>query len=633
MRRVTDRLLAAAASGWRAVSSTPALAIALALLAWPVETLAHPGSVYANSWPTALYLAAEQHLHWGRDIDYTYGPLGFLRIPLLYFTTPTLLALLYTAVTQVALSFSLLYVLRRAYGVLVATGLTFLTLCLVTDERAAAVVFIWSVVALRDDGPTIVRRAFPGAVGCVAALELLVKFNAGVVVLAIGVIAILAAGEKRARNLLWLAGTFAVSFLALWLLAHQRLGDIGLYLAGSKEIVSGYSSALGNFDGNAAWSLVVGLLTIAIVFAMARDARTAPMSRMGWGVYPLWAAAAFFFYKEGFVRSDVDHRPIFFGFALCALLALAWDRRQRGRMLLAGSVMVVALFANARQRPELVVAPGPRLDAAISQAQTMIDAGRRERMRSRISAHLRQLYALDPRTISEVRGRRMTVMPWEFAAAYAYRLRWRPLATIQPSSAYTTSLDDHVEDGLTARDGPQRILRSSMLTLDGRNTEWEMPAAMQTILCRYEQLSATARWQVLRRVPDRCGKQRRIVTVVARWGQAVAVPPPAAGAAIIVRIRGVQPRGLESLQTLVYKPAIRRVVVDVHRVYRLVAGTATDGLVLWVPPGDDYTGPFALSQRAHSLSVLRGSGSGKRSGRITYEFDRIPIHPFTRARV
>jgi hypothetical protein len=222
-------------------------------------------------------------------------------------------------------------------------------------------------------------------------------------------------------------------------------------------------------------------------------------------------------------------------------------------------------------------------------------------------------------------------MPWEFAAAYAYRLRWQPLATIQPSSAYTSSLDDHVEDGLTAPAGAQRILRSSMQTLDDRNTEWEMPATMQTILCRYEQLSATARWQVLRRAPDRCGKQRRIATVVARWAQSVAVPPPAAGVAMIVRIRGVQPRGLEGVQALIYKPAIRRIVVDGHRVYRLVPGTADDGLMLWVPPANDYTGPFALSQRAHTLSVLRGSGSRKRSGRITYEFDRIPIHPFTRA--
>src|SRR5438105_12198913 len=128
----------------RALSSTPALAFALAWLAWPVSSLAHPKSFQTDSWPTALHLAAHRGFHWGSDIDYTYGPLGFLRFPLSYFTGTMRLSLIYTALAVFALSFSLLYALRGEYGTVVAGLLTLLALLLVMDERAAAVVFIWA---------------------------------------------------------------------------------------------------------------------------------------------------------------------------------------------------------------------------------------------------------------------------------------------------------------------------------------------------------------------------------------------------------------------------------------------------------------------------------------------------------
>src|SRR3989442_11285569 len=101
---------------WRVLTSTPALAVVLTWVAWPVSSLAHPRSFQTDSWPTALHLAAAHHFHWGSDIDYTYGPLGFLRFPVAYFAPTMRLSLIYTALTVFALSFSLLYALRREYG-------------------------------------------------------------------------------------------------------------------------------------------------------------------------------------------------------------------------------------------------------------------------------------------------------------------------------------------------------------------------------------------------------------------------------------------------------------------------------------------------------------------------------------
>jgi hypothetical protein len=589
------------ARGARALTATPVLAVALAVLAWPVESRLLPGSIGLNSWPTALHLATHYHFHWGPDIAYTYGPLGFLRFPLVYFEGTARLALIYVGATQLALSASLLYVLRRAFGVWVACALTLLALCLVPDERA---------------------------VGFLGALEMLVKFNSGVAVLAIGAIAALAMRRRR-RDLLVLGGCFLASFLALWLLAGQRVGDIPTYITGTKEIVAGYGPALGGADPDTTGAVVAALLCVAVVFAIARDAVSHSVRRLHWAVFALWAVVAFIVFKEGFVRSDTNHRPIFFAFVLCAVLAFAWERRQLGRMLVATGAVALAAAWSFQGSDLIVPTPGSRLDTVVSQARMIVDSTALERQSARLRTRLRAHYRLDQRTLAGLRNHSMTIMPWDYAVAYAYGLRWQPLPTIQASQAYTTWLDHHAVHVLGARTGPQRILRAPKRTLDYRNAAWDMPAAMRTILCRYDELSANSKWQVLARTRNRCGRATTIATVRARWGQTVAVPPPPANAAMLVRIEGVEPHGLESLKALIYRPDTRRILVN-HHAYRLVPGTAADGLVLWVPAMSDYTGPFALSQHAPTLAVWRNTADLGGSGKITYRFQQIPIRPLQR---
>ena len=607
------------------LSSTPVVAAALVVLAWPVATLAEPRSVMEDSWPTALYLAVHGHFHWGPDVAYTYGPLGFLRLPISYFAGTTRLALLYVVAMQFALSVSLLYVLRRAFGVWVGIALTLLALCLVPDERAAAAAFIWAVVAVRDDAPGIVRVVFVPAAGSLAALEMLVKFNSGVVILAVAVIVALSS-RRRLRDLLVLAGSFVVSFLALWSLAGQRLGDIGSYVSGTKEIVAGYAAALGGGDHRTAAAVIVALLCVAVVFAIARHARSGDGRRLAWTVYPLWAVAAFLFFKEGFVRSDTAHRPVFFGFVLCALLALAWERRVMPRMLLAAGAVTLATAWSYQDSPLTANAPASRLAAAARQLRTVLDPAAGDRAERRLAQRLRDFYRLDPRTLAELGDHPMTIMPWEDAVAYGYGLRWRPLLAIQPTQTYTRWLDDRTARALLSRDGPQRILRSPKRSLDFRNSVWDMPTTMRTILCRYRQLSASSRWQVLARTGDRCGRPTTVAIVRAHWGQRVAVPRPRPDSAMFVRIRGTSPRGLERLQALLYRPDERHIIID-YRAHRLVSGVAADGLVLWVPASADYTAPFALSQPAHTLAVRRGSGPQRGSDLITYQFEQVPVRP------
>jgi hypothetical protein len=100
---------------------------------------------------------------------------------------------------------------------------------------------------------------------------------------------------------------------------------------------------------------------------------------------------------------------------------------------------------------------------------------------------------------------------------------------------------------------------------------------------------------------------------------------------LFVRILGVQPHGLESLRALLYRPDQRWILLNNHR-YRLVPGTAADGLLLWIPKAADYTGPFALSQPARRLAVWRDTVVRGTAKDLTYRFEQVPIQPLRRPR-
>jgi hypothetical protein len=350
-----------------------------------------------------------------------------------------------------------------------------------------------------------------------------------------------------------------------------------------------------------------------------------------WTAYVLWAAVAFVVFKEGFVRSDTNHRPIFFAFALCALLAFAWERRQMARMLVAAGALALAAAWSFQGSDLLVTEPASRLDSVVTQARMVAQPVALRRQSARLGTGLRAHYRLDRQTLAGLRNHSMTITPWDYAVAYAYGLRWQPLFTIQASQAYTTWLDDRTAQRFRSGAGPERILRAPKLTLDRRNIAWDMPAAMRAILCRYTELSANARWEVLARGRDRCGRPTTIATVRARWGEVIAVPPPAPHAAMLVRILGVQPHGLESLRGLLYRPDQRWIMIN-HHPYRLVPGTAPDGLVLWIPKAADYSGRFSLSQPARTLTVWRDTVTHGSAKDITYRFEQMPIQSLRPAR-
>ena len=218
--------------------------VALGLVCVPIITptaldLLDGSWVLANSW------AHIEGLHWGSDLAYTYGPLGFLRSPIPF--GPTLVAggiafwvgsavltvwatirLLGTGLAAWVVAFlsaSLASTVPEVSMPLVAVAL----LALGTRLKPTGVPVVWAYVGL----------------GVASATLLLTKLNIGVT--AAAVVACLAiCGPSRSRALVGLAGGFGVGLVSLWFLSGGRIEGLGLFLRDGLELSLGYSHALSN---------------------------------------------------------------------------------------------------------------------------------------------------------------------------------------------------------------------------------------------------------------------------------------------------------------------------------------------------------------------------------------------------
>jgi hypothetical protein len=148
--------------------------------------------------------------------------------------------------------------------------------------------------------------------------------------------------------------------------------------------------------------------------------------------------------------------------------------------------------------------------------------------------------------------------------------------------------------------------------LDRRFAGWDPPAQARAVLCHFASIHATSRWEVLRRVPDRCSPSRWLRAVEAPAGETVRVPASLSGEVIYVRIHGAGVSGLERLEAMAVHARSRWAIVNGDQRYRLIPETAEDGLLLRADP--------AVPQ-ARTLAVTGAEGD------LRYEFFAMRVRP------
>lgn len=612
--------------GW----SPPTLLLGalVALLSWNVIFFG-PGGGIDSSWGAGLFMAVEQGLDFGDEVVFTYGPLGFLGradAPL-WFSDLAVITFIYTALLYVALCTVLIWVLRRSVGGPAACVITYLAVAVLPGIETALVLAVACAFAtLTPERPAGLVWALVVGGALFAALESMIKLSIGPPIALIVLLALVGARARPRLIVVYLA-LFAACFAGIWLIVGQSLADLDDYIVNGRQIISGYSDAMG-------MALAPGWLRFAATFvlvgfvagAMLADYRDRRARICGTLVA---AIAGFALFKEGMVRFDDGHITVFLSTMLVLWLVLPW-RRARLAIPALGAVALVAVALLAR--PEgfgYRLNPIDNVDVAVAQTRTLLEPSRQEEIRAFARALMIDVYALEPQTLAELRGHTVAIEPWEIAVAWAYDLDWSPLPVIQGYSAYTTELDELNAAEVASPDGPERILRASEPALvsgepgrigaiDGRYAAWDPPAQALASLCNFAPLQQTERWQVLGRIPERCEEPEAVATAEASEGAFVDVPAAGRGEVVFVRIEGAGVGGLEKLRSLLYRAEFRMALTD-DDTFRLVPGTAEDGLLLRGDPRLTGSGAFAQAPQTETIAVT-GAGDD-----LSYEFFRMRV--------
>lgn len=579
-----------------------------------------------SSWQVGLALASEQHLQWGPQVLFTFGPYGFVEDILPLYRVQAAIAFIYALVVTWALVALVIAALRPAWGLLPAAVVAWLSIVIAANLLEAPELALGTALGLALasvwDQQERARSRLPVALGALAGFQLLVELNVGLVTTSLALLAVLG-GERRGRRALaTILPWFVVPAVAA-VAAGQSIANVVSYLGGSLQVTLGYNSAMSSSGGRGTED-VFAVVLVAVVGALywlasrgQPRAVKAAMALMlaGWG----WEAL-----KEGFVRHDL-HDLTFFSLMLIAICLARLPRPLVPLQAAAATTAaIIALVANGGVPPSMrspledASAIGHDIaDLVVSSRFTPLSTAARHELLTTGDALANPL-------VSSLRGFTVAAQPWEDGLSYVYpQLRWRPIPVLQSYSAYTTYLDDRDASFLSSARAPQRILYQAE-TIDGRDPFWDSPSAQVALYCHYVQVGTSGPWQVLARVPDRCGQPRYLSQAEGRFGQRIRVPDPKGD--LVVASFSLSTPLTATLEAIALKPPQTQVIAWAQgksTTYRFLPGTAPSLHIIGTRGAIGYSSPF--TPPTISAVAFSGGGWAPRQGTVRVTFFAIAL--------
>lgn len=532
----------------RLVAAAGPLLLSFAAVPFLARLVQGPSSgALDSSWASVLCHARRQGLHFGTDIVFTYGPLGFLATtdysggdPAAHVRFAIVLALL-TALPVVLLSRALSAPMRGLIGLcliaapLVNTG---------GDDAFVQVALAgWGILCLTAAGrPASDRGGIPPHVGLVAfaVLTSLVKFSW--LVAAAGTVAAVGADlvlRRRPAAAAALAGATMAAFLAGWLGAGQPLETLPSFLFWSADLAAGYAGSMGSRCP--AWVTALGAVAAGVtLWAVADTARQARLpeaaaGRARRGLLAAWLAGLLFVsWKHGFVRADVHHFLGLFTFCglLCPLLlaipgvAPCSERRAAWR---AAGVVVVAAVVVASWLPiaSPVTAVRQIAAAAAANVATVIRPRHSADTLTRAWDESRRRLTLEA-TKARIGAASVDVFGQAQGYAVASGLDFTPRPVFQSYSTYNRSLSLLNEACWLSDRGPAWLL-FDLAPIDGRFPPLEDSRCLRAALGNYRLVGAEQRFLLFACESRRPAELTLVQSGTAALGQRVDVSTHAGG--------------------------------------------------------------------------------------------------------
>lgn len=470
----------------------------LAIFTYPQK----PAAELDPSWRMALTQGLVDGWQFGRDLVFTYGPLGFL-MGNTYSGVAFWPFVLWQAVSSLLFA-GLIYrqgLRLTGYARAFYWGTTILLGVAYMDALLMVIMGLIGLEMVREAGRQ--KRgwtaALLGLLGFLAVIKFTNLMLAGFIVF---VSATLDVWQKRRGDAVWKFLWFTGTFLFLWTLCGQSVLNLPSYFRHSLEISSGYEQTMGLVGSTLALGMGITVFVLLVAYAGLHLFGHSDRPRALAGCLVL-GAYLYLNWKHGFVRAD-GHM---IGFFICALVPITafpalldepprFRTLQRALLVPAGILSVLGIHEALPGTVRFAL--GHFQEKIYANVYNSIHFDRyyesyRDRLRS--ERHDHEL----PKTRAVVGQASIDVLGYNQAIALYNRFNYRPRPILQSYSAYTPKLQQLNADYLASDRAPDFVL-FRLETIDERYMMLDDARALYVFLHRYEFVHSEKGFQLWRRL-------------------------------------------------------------------------------------------------------------------------------------
>lgn len=446
-----------------------------------------PGTGLDSSWAYAMNVAVANHLVFGRDIVFTFGPLASLYTHLYH---PAVDALMLTGSSIIALA-TFLGCVAIAGGKRNAWVLALPILLAQTwprDTVLFAIPLMLLLVVERDAEKSVWTNAAILALFVATAMLPLIKASTTAEIVFLGLLIFVTVWQRSRLTAFVGLLAFGLTVILAWVAVGQPLSGFAHYLAAQSPIVSGYADAMTS-SGNP-WEIAIFLAgAVCVMVGLGLSAGKAP-----WTLVIAYVAVLFIAFKAGFVRHDSHALEAAFALVLLPYLTVL---RFPSRAAIVTLLIGIAGWAGIAHS-YIDVRPAAIASRFASEVEKSVDG-----LRDRLSGEraVRNEFASSGAEIRKYltlpAGQGTAdLYPAQLNLMFASGINWNPRPVPQSYSAYTPELAQLNAAHLNQANAPDRVF-FSVHPIDGRYPALEDGASWPALLGAYRPAAYVGDYVVL----------------------------------------------------------------------------------------------------------------------------------------
>ena len=583
----------------------------------------------------AINYFANNNIIFGKDVIWTYGPLGFLLHPM-DIGRNLGIAILFQISLWVIFSATIIYLaLKRSVSTTqLSLFAVFLTISTATGLEIDYIISLLVILFL-SIAYVIKRWHIPYFLALIFTTFLwFIKLNPAILstsaVISFVILNIFTDRKIGLRAAVLASLCIPILLVTSYMLYNNSMPDMLSYLKGIAELASGYSVAM-SYGGEAGNIVVLPCFFIFYILISYLIYKTKQSS---FPIAMTLIVPILILVKHGFIRSD-EHIFSFLGFSfvILAVIFLFTDVRKIMRsaeIKRAWKYLSVLSISSYLVLCSYLYTIKPDLGYQLNNIVSILNYSYTKEGLDALSKYYISNFKIQPAFFDKIGTSSISVFPWETLPIAAGKLNYKPFPVFQSYAAYTSYLDNLNSAYLEDLASSPKFILMNWQAIDGRHPLSDVPAEWLSMYKWYNIDGKNAGSLLLKR---RSGARFNSLELIERkqCKKEDYIKVPFSDNPVILKIHmKLDPLG-EITKVLFRIPAVKmQLFIDpnIKESFRITPDTLKDGLLInFLPLTLEEAAALIGSDKAtHKTIGLKLSGEGLRyySDTIIVEFYKIP---------